>query len=338
MQKKVKKLEIHFNNRKQIAKAKGLPTLAEKRQLKKIAKEEKIAIQKKKALPHKNLRFKSEPIKTTISEDEAIQIVLKNCIAMSKEVPGLTIGYNLEKAKVEANKLMQSTTTREVIKIKPYKPSRAAKKHHVYVTSAKIDNELKRAEYVKQQRAKKDLRRQKRVESPNRLVCIQKEHQILRTKVSSAVPLVDNKSWKFIPKSVWKAERADPNTKFTLLWEVGRIDLEKPDRKYMDHMKVTSRYVRANRKKLDNQLKTEERILRNRRKRKNNKDHGNRRGNIRVIVKDKYDYKIQDDLTNRYFEFSKQGYKEAKLKYKTLRGIVNAYLEKERKKNEKIQK
>ena len=207
-------------------------------------------------------------------------------------------------------------------KLKPYVPSTKALAHHKYMLEQKEENQAKRAEWVKRQKAKKELKRQKRAQSPNRLVCIRKEDILLRTRVSDAVNLVDKEGWKFIPKQDWKTARAEG--KLTLLWEVERINLEKPTRKFMKPEKVTGRYKKAERIKNGKKLDAMEKEIRARRKRKGLKPYKPIKSRTKVVVTDKYSYAVIDKLEKVSYEFSKQGYKEALQKYKSHLGIIKA--------------
>jgi len=324
VQKKVKQLEIHFKNTKQKAVQKGNPTLAEKRVIQKKQKQAALLVQKRKAAPHK---LTNETVK--------LITVMDLWKEMSQAQWTMSMGLLMAEVNKRNQKLMAKNNI--VVNVstytprKPYKPSEAAKRHHKYVTTSEVENTRKRALYVKEQKAKRDLKRQQRAQSPNRLVCIQKDTTMLRIRVIDATIKVADEGWKFIPKHVWKEARADNSNNFTLLWEVGRVNLKTLERKTMDPTKVTSRYTRSLRKKMRQKIEAEEKLIRTRKSRKNIKDHGNRKHNIRVIVKDKYAYTIQDDITKRYFDLSKQSYKEAKLKYKTLRGVVEHILKKEEK-------
>ena len=312
-------------NNKQKAKLLNKATLSEKRKEKKEVKKANIQLQN--SLAPTVVREKKEKKKGFVSLEQIKLRFYNN--------PYISLGE--ERLKEEWKKANFPISKR-------YEPSQAAKKHHKIVEEHVKTVQKQREGYSINQQVKKVERKNRAYNSPYRLVCIKKDQTLMRISRGTAKEYVDTKGWEYIPKSVWKAERANPNSTFTLVWQESRINLEKAARKIMSSSKVTSRFMRDKRKKLRQQEDAEIKTIKIRRLRKRRGKVIDKRKdkiqkyylsnfairNQRVIVKEvAFNPMLLDLLERKYYTCSKEAYKVLQKKFNTPKGILNAIIKKD---------
>lgn len=105
------------------------------------------------------------------------------------------------------------------------KAKKNAWKHHNHLLLV-AENDKKRQEFKLKTQAKTQYRKDKATLSNDRIVTLTKDLTLLRTSIGHARDLVLKHGWKFVSKAAWKAAKNDPKHPYTLLTEVGRINLE----------------------------------------------------------------------------------------------------------------